>query len=142
MTALTKDTPFQEAVGRMRRRPVAAAVLIYDGSILGIGVGGYAKPFVLGDRFGGHALEGVDNTTGAAGDRDVQVRDGIYQAEVSLAGVAVANNFGRPIVYAQDSGTLSLTSGLKVGHVVQYLGTAKAIVEFDASYETAVVVDP
>lgn len=140
MSALTSHAPITEAIGGPRLRP-AAAVLIYDGSIIGINSSGYARGFTLGDRFGGHALEACDNASGSAGDRTVKVRDGRYQLKVSLSGVAITDAFKRAPVYAQDSGTLSLRAGLKVGHVVQYVSSGIAIVEFDTNTDVQILAE-
>lgn len=129
MTALSQHAPITQMIGGSRLRAISN-VLIYDGSLLSLNSTGHIRGFTLGDRFAGHALESKDNANGSAGGRLIKVLDGVYELQVALSGVALADAFKRSPVYAQDSGTLSLRAGQKVGHVVQYVSSGVAIVEF------------
>lgn len=140
MTALAKDTPVTSNVGAHADLSMAAEV-IYDGSILSYNSSGYARAFALGERFAGHAVEGVDNSAGSAGDTKVKALRGKYILKVTLTGVALTDSIARSAVYAQDSGTLSLTSGQRIGTVVEYLSSNTALVEFDTEAETQVLTE-
>jgi len=141
MAALSKDTPVTINVGTHADIPMAAEV-IYDGSILSYNSSGYAGAFALGERFAGHAMEGKDNSAGAAGDTKIRAARGKYVLKVNnLTGVALTDAVARSAVYAQDSGTLSLTSGQRVGRVIEYLSAGTALVEFDTNAETQVLTE-
>jgi hypothetical protein len=58
---------------------------------------------------------------------------------VTLSGVAITDASKRSAVYAQDSGTLSLASGQRIGRVVEYLAANSALVEFDTEEEKQVL---
>lgn len=134
MAALTADAPLEFMVGPEASYPVLTNSRIYQGSLVGLTSAGYARAFVLGDKFVGHARQATDNRTtdtftGASGDLYVPTFRGTYFAEVSLSGVAITDT-GKP-VYAQDSGTLSLESGDRVGVVSRYTASGKAVVQFE-----------
>ena len=138
MAALTKDTPATVNVGTHADIPMAAEVL-YDGSILSYNSSGYAGAFTLGERFAGHAMEGKDNSAGSAGDVRIRAARGRYILKCTLTGVALTDAVARSAVYAQDSGTLSLTSGQRIGRVIEYLSSGVALVEFDTESQIQVL---
>jgi hypothetical protein len=138
MTALAKDTPTTINVGTHADIPQAVEV-IYDGSILSYNSAGYAGAFALGERFAGHAMEGKDNSAGSAGDVKIRAARGRYILKVTLSGVAITDAAIRASVYAQDSGTLSLSTGLRVGRVVEYLSANTALVEFNTEDDVQVL---
>lgn len=140
MAALSKDTPVTSNVGVHSDLAMAAEV-IYDGSILSYNSSGYAGAFALGERFAGHAVEGKDNSSGSAGDLKIRALRGTYILKCTLTGVALTDAVARSAVYAQDSGTLSLTSGQRIGRVIEYLSSNTALVEFDTEAETQVLTE-
>lgn len=138
MGALTRDTPLQERIGDYADLPVLAAIQIYQGSVIGITSAGYARGFVLGDRFAGHTFQGEYNVNGASGDQRVRTRRGQYYLEIALPNVAITDAENRSPVYVQDSGTYSLRAGQLAGHVVAYRSSGKALVLFDTELKTHV----
>jgi hypothetical protein len=130
MTALTKDVAIDLREGSFVNRPVLASTKIYEGAMVGLSAG-YGRGLVAGDLFQGHADEQADNSAVATnGAIDVRCRDGEYDLEVTLSGVAVTD-VGRP-VYASDDATLSLNApGYSfVGIVKRYVTTNTAVVTF------------
>jgi hypothetical protein len=147
VAALTKDTPFTENIGTELDIEVAASTIIYDGAICAFDSSGNIIAYASGvaNDFAGHAAEGVDNSSGSAGDVRVAVRRGKYNLKVTLASVALTDAGSRTPVYASDSGLLTMTDpgvgDLPIGRVVQYLGTNSAIVEFDTGIRTGESAD-
>lgn len=131
MTALAKDTPITPNIGNKVDYPVLAATRIYQGSAVGLTAAGYARPYQLGDRFVGHTPEGMNNSSGSSGDVNVTVFRGKYYMLLDISGVALTDAAIRASVYVQDSGTYSLRVGFKIGEVVQYRESGKAIVLVD-----------
>lgn len=138
MGVLVKDTPLQERIGDYADLPILADTEVYQGSVIGIGSTGYARGFVLGDRFAGHTFHGESNAGGSSGDKRVRTRRGTYYLEINLANVAISDAENRSPVYVQDSGTYSLKSGQMAGHVVAYRSSGIALVLFDTELKTHV----
>lgn len=65
-------------------RKVLADTKIFKGAMVGVTAAGYARNFVTGDFFAGHALETADNTDGSSGDIRVETTLGIYIAVVPV----------------------------------------------------------
>lgn len=132
--ALTKDTPLPVEVGDIGSIP-AAAVRIYDGAAVGSNTSGYGRGFTLGDTFRGHAVGGVDNSSGSAGDKHCRIRRGRYCLQVAIANVSITDAMRSAAVYLGDDNTYSLRVGLLVGRVVRYVSSGYAIVEFDTEMQ-------
>ena len=131
--ALSKDTPLPVEVGNggfIGSIP-AAAVRIYDGAAVGANSSGYGRGFTLGDTFRGHAIGGVDNSAGSAGDKNCSIRRGRYCLEVPISNVAITDAMKSAPVYLTSDNGYSLRVGLLVGCVVRYVRSGYAIVEFD-----------
>ncbi|MBL9102157.1 MAG: hypothetical protein JNL82_14430 [Myxococcales bacterium] len=118
MTALSQSRRTPRLEGRRYRFPVAADVLIYSGAMVAITTSGYAKPAVTATslRIIGIASldpqEGyVDNTDGAAGDKNVVVYAGIYGFKNSAGGDEITAAELGQTVYAVDDQTVAKTSG-------------------------------
>jgi len=132
--ALTEDKVLKLVVGD-NAIPAGADAVVFKGSMVGIcadsypGIG-YGEALEAGEVFGGHALEAVDNTDGANGDENIQVRAGRYRLVVDLSGVAVTD-VGSD-VYASDDETLTLTEGANsfVGVITRYVSSGICEVEF------------
>lgn len=136
--ALSQDTPVELVIGDKNIIPAGAGEVVYEGSMVGESDGdtgqataGYGEALVAGDTFVGHAIDGVDNTGGADGDKDIQVRHGIYRLQVTLTGVAISDVGAT--VYASDDATLTLTAGSNstVGKVARYVSANTCVVEFN-----------
>lgn len=133
MTTLGADKIREYGLGDMADYPVIAADIIYQGAAVGENGSGYARPLVAGDPFLGFADRQVDNSTGAAGAKNVRVKTkGCIVLPISAIGIT-AND--RPVVYASDDDTFTLTASTNtpIGTVYQWLSTGFAMVEFDAA---------
>lgn len=126
-TGLTPDA--------VTRHKLAASIHPYRGSAIGAAPGvGYARPLVAGDYFLGFAEEEVDNSSGSAGDDQVQVIEhGIVwlSAITGASGVADKN---KP-VYASDDGTFTLTASTNslIGRISNYDANRGFAVAFEAA---------
>lgn len=140
MTALGNERPMKiQVIGQDWDAYPAAAVDLYEGAMIGINASGYARAWVLGDKFVGHAKVSCLNASGAAGDQQVFVYKGRYRAKVAVPNVAITDAIVGATVYALDSGTLSLRIGFKVGKVIRYISSGIAVVEFDTDPEICVL---
>lgn len=107
----------------------ASTGAVYEGSAVGL-VSGYARQLTAGDRFVGFATRGCAAST-SAGDNKVTVR---RKGRIILTIASVAITDVHEPVYASDGNTFSLTESTNtlIGHVVRYVGTNTAEVEFNA----------
>lgn len=122
------EIPMQE--GKLIAIPVAASTTIYKGALVGRS-SGYARELNAGDAFAGVAYETVDNSSGSAGDKYVQVWvSGIF--EFALSGAAISNNERE--LYASDDATLTTTKGSN-----SYIGTQT---EVPATGKVRVRIEP
>lgn len=133
MTTLANDQPRAYEQGDIEEYPVIAADIIYEGAAVGENASGFARPLVAADKFLGFAIEKVDNTGGAAGDKRVRVRTK-GKAQLPIGSLAITAN-DRPLVYASDDNTFTLTSTSNslIGSVSRFVATGIGIVEFDAA---------
>lgn len=143
MTTLAADSLREFQLGDEDDYPVIAADIIYQGAAVGENASGYARPLEAGDPFLGFALSQADNSSGAAGDLNVRVlRRGLVRLTVDGATGVTAND--RPIVYASDDATFTLTASTNtpIGRVSRWIASTDVVVEFDALYsaERAAVV--
>ena len=110
MSALTADrnTPFRS--GKENNDPVAASTKIFAGSLTVLDGSGNAVPAstATGLIVRGRAEEFVDNSAGAAGDKTIQTRKGVYQFEND--GSINRTHVGKTI-YIVDDQTLAATDG-------------------------------
>lgn len=133
MTTLAANALRDYQLGDQDDYPVVATDIIYQGAAVGENASGYARPLVAADPFLGFALGPVDNSTGSAGDLRVTVRRrGSIVLAVAGATTVAAND--RPIVYASDDDTFTLTASTNtpIGRVQRWIASGEAVVEFDA----------
>ncbi|GJL93478.1 cytoplasmic protein [Hyphococcus sp.] len=134
MTTLAARKPREFFIGDIEDYPVIAADTIFEGAAVGENGAGYSRPLQAGDPFQGFAVEGtVDNSDGAAGDKNVRVRTrGRIELPVAGATTIAAND--RPAVYASDDDTFTLTASTNslIGYVSRWISSGVAVVEFDA----------
>jgi hypothetical protein len=132
MAGLTKDraTPYREGVEV--EYPVAASVKIYAGSLVCGNTSGFAAPAgdTSGFRLAGVALEQVDNSSGANGDKNVRVRRcGVFEFDAASITQAMV---GDPM-YAVDDHTFDDAAGptndVKVGVLVKYGSATKGWID-------------
>lgn len=128
MTALTANRDLGHLTSQeLRQLQVGAAETIYKGSIVGIDPGGYAKPFVVCDRYAGIAYGAVDNSAGAAAAKQVDVYcHGDF--ELPISGVAILDA-GKP-VFATDDGSFAMLGhpDAWVGNIVHYSKSGYGVV--------------
>lgn len=109
------------------------AEAIYEGALVAINADGYAVN--AGDDASavvvGVADESVDNSAGAAGDLDIEVRrTGVFSF---VAGWSAAQADVNTLVYASDNQTVdlaaNLTNDVLVGRVVEVVSSSKVRVD-------------
>lgn len=117
MTALAQDRNTSQLIGAMLSASVAAAVLIYGGSIVMRNSAGNVTKgqTALGLVGVGIANHRVDNSDGAAGDKVIDILQGVFKVANSAAADAItAADIGKPC-YAVDDQTVAKTNGLTAG---------------------------
>lgn len=109
--ALTGDRNTPERPGDLVVLPVAAATVIYAGSLVVLNAG-YAEPgsTATGLIAIGRAEEKVDNSDGDAGDLTVRVKRGCFQFANSGGGDAIASANIGSACYIVDDQTVAKTS--------------------------------
>jgi hypothetical protein len=132
MTTLAANKLRDYQMGDKEEYPVIAADIIYQGAAVGENGSGYARPLVAGDPFLGFAEAIADNSGGAAGAINVNVKKK-GNIVLPISGLAITAN-DRPAVYASDDDTFTLTatSNSLIGYVSRWISTGVAVVEFDA----------
>jgi hypothetical protein len=138
MTTLAANKPRAYELGDNQEYPVIAADIIFEGAAVGENGSGYARPLTAGDPFLGFAHRKVDNSAGAAGAVNVEVkRKGQIQLAVAGATAVTAND--RPLVYASDDDTFTLTASTNsiIGRVARWVSSGVCVVEFDAALAAA-----
>lgn len=103
MAALAKPQAFNENTAGIGTPKVKGSTTIYKGAMVGITAAGYAQPFATGNFFAGHALETVDNSSGADGAVRVPVRRGVYWSKVPVFASATVANIGDSVWAASDN---------------------------------------
>lgn len=113
MTALSQDRNTLRRDGQQLEPPVAAATIIYAGSIVAINAGGYAVPGATATtlKAAGVAEHRADNAAGAAGDIRVRVRKGPHVFANSASTDAIALTDIGADCYIVDDQTVAKTSG-------------------------------
>ncbi len=121
-------------LGDKEEYPVIAADIIYQGAAVGENAAGYARPLVAGDPFLGFAEVIADNSNGAAGAINVNVKKR-GNVVLDIAALPITAN-DRPLVYASDDDTFTLTATANspIGRVSRWIETGLAVVEFDAAW--------
>jgi hypothetical protein len=130
MTTLDKNLARAFELGELNDVGVIATDIIYEGAAVGDNGSGYARPLVAGDPFLGFATEKADNSAGAAGAINVNVK---HKGRVQLAvGSLAITDVGKQ-VYASDDNTFTLTatSNSAIGRVIRFVSSGIGIVEFD-----------
>lgn len=129
MTTLAVDKPRTYELGDLNEFPVIASDIIYEGAAVGDNGSGYARPLAAGDPFRGFAIEKVDNSTGAAGDKRVKVKKW-GEAVLPITSLAITD-VGKA-VYASDDDTFTLTAGSNshIGFVSRWIATGSGVVAF------------
>lgn len=134
MTTLAADKPRAYETGYRNDIPVVASDIIYEGAAVSVNSSGYARPLNTADgkdAFVGFATRQADNSSGAAGDINVNV---LSKGLIELAVTSVAITDLGADVFASDDNTFVLTGGanVKIGKVYRFVSSGIAVVEFDA----------
>jgi hypothetical protein len=138
MATLAVNKPRAYELGDNQEYQMIASDIIYEGAAVGENGSGYARPLVAGDPFLGFATRRADNAAGAAGAVMVEVkRRGQIQIPVAGATAITAND--RPLVYASDDDTFTLTASTNsiIGRVSRWVESGVCVVEFDAALAAA-----
>ncbi|MBA1445870.1 MAG: hypothetical protein M3H12_18775 [Chromatiales bacterium] len=109
MAALTEDRATEMMDGKLLAIGVAAAAMIYGGSLVVADANGYAAPGSISANLAamGRAEEFVDNTGGADGEKTVRVRRGrAFKFENSGTNPLTQAHVGRSC-YVEDDQTVS-----------------------------------
>lgn len=115
MAALTSariltDRLGEDAIPPLLKLPVAAATIIWAGASVMIDAG-YAKPTATatGKLIAGRAEATVDNSGGAAGDKVITVRRGVFKWDNSAGGDLIAQADVGKACFAVDDHTVAKT---------------------------------
>ena len=94
--------------------PLAASTKIYRGALVALNASGYcvAGTTVAAGRIVGRAEETIDNSSGAAGDKSVKVRRGVFKFVNSASTDALTLADVDRLCYAVDDQTVARTSSM------------------------------
>ncbi len=140
MTTLSKNTPRSYELGDENDVPAVASDIIYEGAAVGDNGSGYGRPLTAGDPFRGFSIEKVDNSAGAAGAKNIRVKE---RGAVQLAVASLAITDVGKDVYASDDNTFVLTEGsnTRIGYVKRFVSSGVGVVRFDAAHGLAQEVE-
>lgn len=112
--------------------PAVNADIIYEGAAVGDS-SGYARPLVGGDAFQGFADRKCDNSAGAAGAKNVRLRQR-GAVVLTVTGASAVTDEGST-VYATDDDTFTLTAsgGSSIGKVKRWISGTSCVVYFEAA---------
>jgi hypothetical protein len=113
MTALTEARLTKRRDGDVFNRAVAGTKKIFEGALVCLNATGYATPGATATTLvaDGVALATVDNTAGADGDLNVEVRKGTFRFANSASTDAITRaEIGDPC-YVVDDQTVAKTNG-------------------------------
>ena len=133
--ALAANVELLEQEGKLLSLPVVASDIVYKGALVKINAAGYAAPAApeAGSNFAGVAYEKVDNSTGAAGDKEVRV---VVERCFALAGSVFSQADVGSKVYATDDGVITTTEGTTskqiVGTIVKFMSATEVLVKLQA----------
>ena len=129
MTTLAVNAPVTTVEGVRNHIGIIASDIVYEGAMVGDNAAGRGRPLVAGDKFLGHAVSKIDNSSGAAGDKNIELRGGRYRLDVALVGLIT--DVGQP-VYASDDATYTFeaASNSFVGVITRYVSATRMEVEF------------
>lgn len=141
MTALTEDKALQYTEGVELPFPIEEATKIYGGSFVCVNAAGYAVPGAdtAGLIFEGVAVEQVDNSSGADGDKDVVLRRrGLIKA---LMGNTISQANVGDNVFLVDDQTLDVTANttndIFCGVIAGYIDSTHAWIDIEPAIRQA-----
>lgn len=133
--AVTANQLTQRQDGCRRSLPVAASTRIYEGTHVFLTAAGYADDDTATgvNGYAGRAIMEVDNSSGAAGDLNVE----FYAAgDFVMTGTGFVQADIGSTVYADDNFGVTLTLGatsVRIGRVVGYVSSTRIVVAIDPS---------
>lgn len=141
MTALTADKELQYTEGVELPFPVEEAKTIYGGSLACVNANGYAEPGddAAGLIFEGVAIQHVDNSAGADGDKQIVLRRrGLVKA---LMGTAITQANVGDNVFLVDDQTVDLTANVVnnifCGVIAGYIDATHAWIDIEPAIRQA-----
>jgi hypothetical protein len=119
--------------------PVAASTKIYKHTAIGNNGSGYARPLVAGDPFLGFSESQIDNSSGSAGDKKVNLRRQ-GRAPLAVTGVTGVGDIGSS-VYASDDSTYTKTAtgNTYIGKIIRWETGTRCVVLFGAQQQASSV---
>ncbi|MFA6290224.1 MAG: hypothetical protein WC637_00505 [Victivallales bacterium] len=141
--ALTADKKIEYTEGVEAPFDVINADIIYGGSHVCVNAAGYALPGsdTAGLIYVGEAMERVDNSLGAAGDKKVIVRRrGLIRMEFATA-ISIANVGDNVFIYDDEKVdvTANVTNDIFCGIIASYIDTTHAWVDIEPAITQAEV---
>lgn len=118
-----------------RSYPVAASTVIYSGTLCFIDAAtGYITTTATSNQFVGIACNTADNSSGSAGDIEVEVH---FTGSYELTGSGLAQSDVGDLVYASDNYTLTTTAGTNslVGRITKFVSATKVFVELNTNLD-------
>lgn len=143
MAAATAQINTPERQGKVTAYPLAAATIIYAGTLVALDSSGNAVPAsdTAGLRVVGLAQETIDNSAGIAGALKIATKVGVFQLNNSAGDALDANDKGK-ICYVEDDNTVceaGATHKVKAGRVLD-VGTDGVWVDLDFASVVPVAV--
>lgn len=122
MSAATTAIDTPERAGAMTNSPVAAATVIFAGTMVALNAAGNAVPAsdTAALKVVGRAEADVDNSAGAIGDKTVNAKAGCFRYSNSGTNAATKANIGGK-AYAEDDNTVGTaigTNAIVAGEIV------------------------
>ncbi len=113
MPALTQDRNTKRRDGELFVGPVAASKKIFTGALVCTDASGNITPGATATTLMavGVAQETVDNSSGAAGDKKVEYRKGLFNFENSTSTDAITRSDIEKDCYIVDDQTVAKTNG-------------------------------
>lgn len=132
MSTLAKNSVRAYEEGDINELPAVNADIIYEGAAVGDNGSGYARPLVAADPFLGFATRKCDNSAGAAGAKNVKVKEK-GKIILSVTGVTGVGDVG-DAVYASDDDTFTKTSSgnSAIGKIARHISGTSCVVAFEA----------
>ena len=131
MTTLAADAARDYELADINELPVIASDIIFRGAAVGDNGSGFSRPLQAGDPFRGFALAQADNSSGAAGAVNVEVRE---RGKIVLPITSLAIDDVGKDVYASDDDTFTLTQGsnTRIGFVSRFISTGLGVITFSS----------
>lgn len=142
--AVTANQLITQQDGCKRSYPVAASTHIYQGTLVFLTAAGYADDDTATgvNGFVGVAIAEADNSSGSAGDINVEV---LAEGDFNLVGSGFAQADVGSIVYAEDNYTIGVaidSASVPIGKVVGYVSSTVLTVEIESVGVGALPVAP